>query len=530
VNHLILEILHVTFKHKTKIFWIFLGIFGAVALGLLLRPDLYRAPGRLMITGQRAYFRLAPGDARQSSTAPSLQDINTEIETIKGAAFLNKVIASLPFSLLDNDENATNNQEEQGFIGRTVGLLSSTAKAITSLPSTLKKMISSAIVSSSDTSGDSSNPLAGIPSPNPALSVLRSRLEVIAVPNSQLVEVAFTDNNPKRAAAVVNAILETYPLHQASLYQDPIALAFYDKQKEQFKQEITDLETQLKDLETRENLVGVPQQKDQALDLIEKMRDRLKGTDLDIQQGLGKIAKIEKELPSQPETVMQGRELIDPASKLLEERFTTLEIEKNELLQKYTDKDRRVQDKISEIASIREKITSSPKTQIVVGERIAPNPVRVDLLKELSDQKVKLGQLYPKQETLARQITEMQNDLDQLNLKGYEVQHLQEMLTNKKESYALYSKKAEEARISGAMDQENLVNVKVTDRALAPAMPMGGNAAILLVLAAIIGAGAGVGGVLTLEYIRPTFHSEIDVERHLQLPVLALIPDLREEA
>jgi capsular polysaccharide biosynthesis protein len=40
----------------------------------------------------------------------------------------------------------------------------------------------------------------------------------------------------------------------------------------------------------------------------------------------------------------------------------------------------------------------------------------------------------------------------------------------------------------------------------------------------------GVGGVLTLEYVRPTFHSELDVERHLQLPVLALIPDLREEA
>jgi capsular polysaccharide biosynthesis protein len=72
--------------------------------------------------------------------------------------------------------------------------------------------------------------------------------------------------------------------------------------------------------------------------------------------------------------------------------------------------------------------------------------------------------------------------------------------------------------------------VKITDRALVPMAPVGGNAAILLLLAAIVGIGSGVGGVLTLEYIRPTFHSEIDVERQLQLPVLALIPDLREEA
>lgn len=528
MNHFILEILHITFKHKMKIFWTFLVIFGSVTLGLMIRPDIYRAPGRLMITGQRAYFRLAPGDARQPSSAPSLQDINTEIETIKSAAFLNKVLVSLPFSLLD--KGVANNQEEQGIINRTLSFFSSTVRTVVSFPSTIKKMLSSATESSNNTLENSNDPLADIQRPNPALSILRSRLEVTSVPNSQLLEVAFSDENPKRAAAVVNAIIEAYPLHQASLYQDPIALAFYDKQKEQLKQEITSLETQLKDLETKENLVGVSQQKDQALDLLEKMRDRLKGTDLDIEQALGKIAKIGQELPNQSETVMQGRDWVDPASRLLEERVTTLEIEKNELLQKYTEKDRRVQDKVSEIASIREKIKSSPKTQILVSERIVQNPVRVDMLKEMADQKIKLGQLYPKRETLIRQIDELHNELDQLNLKGYEVQHLQESLANKKESYALYSKKAEEARISGAMDQENLVNVKVTDRALAPAAPLGSNAAVLLVLAALIGAGVGVGGALTLEYIRPTFHSEIDVERHLQLPVLALIPDLREEA
>jgi capsular polysaccharide biosynthesis protein len=107
---------------------------------------------------------------------------------------------------------------------------------------------------------------------------------------------------------------------------------------------------------------------------------------------------------------------------------------------------------------------------------------------------------------------------------------MEESLKNKKELSALYSKKAEEARISGAMDQEDLVNVKVTDRAQVPLAPLASSAALLLTLAAIVGVGASVGGVLTLEYVRPTFHSELDVERHLQLPVLALIPDLREEA
>jgi uncharacterized protein involved in exopolysaccharide biosynthesis len=355
-------------------------------------------------------------------------------------------------------------------------------------------------------------------------------LDVTAVPNSALVEISFTDVDPEKAAAIVNTILEAYPKHQASLQQDPIALAFYDKQKQQLAQQIAELQIKMKDFEERENAVSLGDQKQQVLTLLEKTKDRLKGADLDIEQANGKIAKIEQEIPKQSATVVQSQERADPEGKLLQERLTTLELEKNELLQRYTEKDRRVQDKEAEIASIREKLALAGKGKIVVGEKIGPNPVRQDMLRELADQTIKLGQLYPKRETLARQIVELHNELEGLNAKAYEHDRMEETLKNKKDLYALYSKKAEEARISSAMDQEDLVNVKITDHAQVPMAPLARSTALLLTLAAIIGAGAGVGGVLALEYIRPTFHSELDVERHLQLPVLALIPDLREEA
>jgi capsular polysaccharide biosynthesis protein len=44
-----------------------------------------------------------------------------------------------------------------------------------------------------------------------------------------------------------------------------------------------------------------------------------------------------------------------------------------------------------------------------------------------------------------------------------------------------------------------------------------------------VGAGAGLGGALALEFLHPTFHSALDVERQLEIPVLALIPDLRAQ-
>jgi uncharacterized protein involved in exopolysaccharide biosynthesis len=362
------------------------------------------------------------------------------------------------------------------------------------------------------------------------IAALRSGLNVTAVPNSTLVEISFTDKDPKKAAAVVNAILDIYPKHQASLQQDPIALTFYDKQKQQLEEQIAALLVEMKDFEERENAVAISEQKEQVLGLLDKVKDRLKGADLDIEQGLGKIAKLEREIPKQPEIVVQSQERVDPEGRLLQERLTTLELEKNGLLQRYTEKDRRVQDKEAEIALVREKLASAGQGKIVVGEKLGPNPVRQDMLREWSNQTIKLGQIYPKRETLARQVVELHKELEEVNAKSYKHAALEELLKNKKELYALYSKKAEEARIAGVMDQENLVNVKVTDRAQIPSAPLPSNATILLLLAAIVGAGAGVGGVLALEYVRPTFHSELDVERHLQLPVLALIPDLRKEA
>lgn len=482
MNRYLLEILHVLFKHKLLVIGSFAVIFLSVALGTFLRPHLYRASGRLMITGERTFYRVAPGDSRAQKL--DLRDINTEIDNLQSTSFLAKVAASLPFS--PNTEESPPAHEN----GTTA----------------------------------SQSPVSQW------LSSLRKNLEVVAVPNSLLVEIAYTDTDPERAAAIVNTVLESYPAHQVSLHDNPTALSFYDKQKEQLAQEIATVEQDLRAFADQENIVSLPEQKAQMFALLDKLKDRLQGADLDIEQGKGKIAEIERQLAGQPDTTVVYRETADPETRLIHEKLVTLEIEKNALLQKYTEKDRRVQDKMREITALRERLVTNPTKKVVVGERVGPNAVRQELLRELSEQKVKLGQIYAKREKLARQVEELQTQAAALAAKGYQLQRLQESLANKKEMYLLYSKKAEEARIAAAMNRENLANVKVVDRARVPSNPVATRAALALLLAACVGMGTGVGGALILEYLRPTFHSALDVEEHLELPVLALIPDLQEHA
>ncbi len=87
----------------------------------------------------------------------------------------------------------------------------------------------------------------------------------------------------------------------------------------------------------------------------------------------------------------------------------------------------------------------------------------------------------------------------------------------------MYEKKAEEARVSRAMDDQKIVNASIVQEAMQPvlAQPRG-----LLLIAAASGMGGlvlGIAVAFMLEFFNLTVKDEQDVERFLQVPVLATI-------
>jgi len=97
---------------------------------------------------------------------------------------------------------------------------------------------------------------------------------------------------------------------------------------------------------------------------------------------------------------------------------------------------------------------------------------------------------------------------------------------DRRDTYELYVKREQEARISQAMDEQSLVNVDVVQR---PALPlaradMQGVSMALSILAGLV---VGLAGAFGREYLSRSLHSESDVGRLLGLPVLASIGDYK---
>jgi uncharacterized protein involved in exopolysaccharide biosynthesis len=91
------------------------------------------------------------------------------------------------------------------------------------------------------------------------------------------------------------------------------------------------------------------------------------------------------------------------------------------------------------------------------------------------------------------------------------------------ESYLLYVKKQEEARMADALDQSGIVNVAIAEQPVPPALPASSSWA-LLALGLVAAGTAGSGAALAADYADPAFRTPDDVRGYLNAPVLASLP------
>jgi uncharacterized protein involved in exopolysaccharide biosynthesis len=107
--------------------------------------------------------------------------------------------------------------------------------------------------------------------------------------------------------------------------------------------------------------------------------------------------------------------------------------------------------------------------------------------------------------------------------KGFDYDRLLREVTAKKENLDLYKKRAEEARISDAMDDRKFSNAYILERASLP-LKKANYSAFLLLLITIVGSmGIAIAAAFGLEYLNKTLRNEDDIEEQIGLPVLATI-------
>ena len=145
------------------------------------------------------------------------------------------------------------------------------------------------------------------------------------------------------------------------------------------------------------------------------------------------------------------------------------------------------------------------------------------ILNELLKARVDLRALNEKKAALTQQVAGYSSAAADKKRKGFDYDRLLREVTVKRDNLDLYKKKAEEARISDAMDERKFSNAYILDRAKLPLPRAGRSFLVMVITFDWCSQGAAVALAFGLEYLDTTVRNETDIEEQLGLPVLATV-------
>jgi polysaccharide biosynthesis protein PslE len=361
-----------------------------------------------------------------------------------------------------------------------------------------------------------------------ALKAFQSDLIVEAVKKSNLISLKFQHRDPVVAATAVNRLIEIYLEHHLAVHKDKQTTDFFQEQTNILKKKLEESEQRLETMRREYRITSLTEQQSLLLKEIAQLQsehNRTINQELEIQK---RTSELRRQVTSVPKSIDQGEE-VDQNYQLLsnlQSRLLDLEIQEKQLLTKYTEDSRFVRNIREEIDVVRKKINEQAKVQY--GKRKSGvNPTFQKLEEQLIYNDADYKALKIRNDKLVSQLASYQSDLDNLRQLETKLSQLMQDVEFNRQNYRLYLSKLEDSRIADTMDREKISSVSILEKARPPLAPVKPKVTLNLAIGVAVGLMGGITLAFVLEYFSDRFDRPEEVERFLQTPVLASIPEIR---
>jgi len=354
---------------------------------------------------------------------------------------------------------------------------------------------------------------------------IQQSIEAKPAVNSDFITITGTAENPQYAALIVNTYTQAYLERRLSLFKRPGLEDFYDEQIRRARATVEGLEDQIKTLKTGTGVVTEDEQlrlKLQELSGLNGELNRVRSESRELEE---RTAALKARTQDQPDAIMSSRVVQrNPAVVDLEKKAVDLQAERALELNRFQGDSPVIQDLDRSIERLQQAAAGEPAT-VIGSESTVQNTMRTTLLTELyraeSDQLAKQA----RERTLIRQIEDLTREIQAVDSNASELRQLAAASASASKTYTTYVQQREEARIQTATDAD-VTNLHVINRATAPSRPKYPRL-LLVVIGAVLGLVMGLALAFISELFSHSLNRKEDVERELDLPVLAALPDLR---
>ena len=241
-----------------------------------------------------------------------------------------------------------------------------------------------------------------------------------------------------------------------------------------------------------------------------------------------KLNHLRVQIAGSPELIPYSKQYhANPTRQLFENQLAALEADRYKALEGYLPTDRHVQQLDEQIAKVKARVKQ--EQELLVSDEEQRSDLHTLLLRNANGLEVLIADLRAREPGLRQQLRTTRRRLVRLRNMRLTIANLKADADEKAFAYDLYRKRNDQAQIQEAMTDQSMVNVAVVQHATPPIEPLNGMLLPLL-LGLVGGIGLASGLAVAVEYVNRRLRFEEEVERYLELPVLAVIPDLETTA
>jgi len=463
------------FRHRTLFLWVAGTVLAATVVITLLTPKSYQSEMNILVRNARPEYLISPerSNGLPVPTDVTEERINSEIEVLRSRDIADVVV--------DPGWSAS---------GKSASAINAREKAILDFA---------------------------------------KHLTVEPLRKSNVIHVTYVAGSPREATDTVERLLAAFLAKQHEIERSTGASSFFANEATRYKNELDQAQQDLAGYQQNKQIVSLNDKETTLENQITALEDEIRSTQVQLTEANERVASDKHQLAMLPARMPTQQRSV-PNTQAVEQLtaiLTNYQNKRTELLTRFQPTERLITEVDQQIATTTAALANARATN---GQESTTdvNPVYQQVKALLATSTTDLAALRGKLADLTAQHARLRQQLDDVEGSTVDYTTLQARVTELQTNYQLYSQKKNEAQISDAMDQQQLVNVAVAERPTFSAKTYRPQILLNLVLGALTAIFLGVCAVFYAELGRETISAPYDLEAISRVPVLATVPLITE--
>lgn len=354
---------------------------------------------------------------------------------------------------------------------------------------------------------------------------LQRDLTVTRVRGADMIRIEVSHGRPEEAARRAQAVTDAFLafLLQGRRAQARATREFIEQQLQKVSGDLRAAEDALLRFKLLQGEVSLPDEARIRLEKLAELEAQMVAAQTERRAAEAQRDRATEELRRR-EQVTPSTWVQSPLIQALRQQLAQLEIQLAGLLEKFTDRHPDVVATRAQIAETQRRLEEELRRSLL-AQTYTVDPVYQGLVQQAVSAEVSAATLRAREQALERAVRRWSEEIRGLPPRELALARLTRQQKVAENVYLLLSQKYHEARIAEASVVPDL---RLVDRARPPERPVFPRRGLTAGLGALAGVMAGVASAFVVERLDSRFHRPDEAEQVLELPMLALVPRLRQ--